>query len=197
LTEEMKQRMAGEALAKDTEQYKNTHADYNGAGSVNGPKPSAADYNYRSGSGGPGQTSSNIDYGSITGSNVANRAPVQLHSHEPGSKPAWDVGSAMELGSKYIKNGRDMAQIDLPALDSRMNSRASAARAQGDITMYNAMGDIWGGVTADWKSPEASQDYDINETRKEVNKHTDKTQTFLSEQIESVWDKAGKMANSV
>jgi hypothetical protein len=121
----------------------------------------------------------------------------QEQSHTQASKPAWDVSSASELGNKYIQAGRDAAKIDLVSLDQRMHDKADYMRAKGDEILYNAMGDLWGGVTADWKSPEASKDYDINETRTEINKTTDKSQSFLQDQIDNVWKKSAEMANSV
>ena len=120
----------------------------------------------------------------------------QEKSHQDSSRPAWDVDSAMDLGNKYIQNGRDMSKIDLVALDQRMHDKADYMRAKGDETLYNSMGDLWGGVTADWKSPEASEDYDINETREQIDKTTDKSQDFLQKQIDEVWEKSGKMAGA-
>ena len=114
------------------------------------------------------------------------------------SKPSWmTAGSAMDLGDSYIQNAQRQNKIDLQQLDQRMHNKADYMRAKSDLTLYNSLGDIWGQSTADWQNPTPSEDYDINETREQIDKTTDKTQGFLKEQIDNVWDKASSMASSV
>ena len=155
------QRMAGQALAKDKNNFAQTHEDYN-----------------------------TTDF---SGSSQPAKTPSFGKQAQANTTPSWQTDFAGDIGDKYISKGRDSQKIDLVALDQRMHDKADYMRAKGDKTLYNAMGDLWGGVTADWKQPDASADYDINETRNEVNKSTSKTQGFLQNQINDVWEKSKSM----
>lgn len=121
----------------------------------------------------------------------------KMLSKQANTQPSWNSGSTMALGDSYIQKARAGNSINLQELDSRMHKKADYMRAKGDLTLYNSFGDLWGQSTADWQNPSPSEDYDINETREQIDKHTDKTQDFLGEQIDNVWKQAGKMAQSV